>query len=74
MGMFITFQIDQDHLSAADRKHCVEVCPVDIFCLQDDGQLATQLDNEDECTLCELCLQASPPGALSIIKLYEGTP
>ena len=73
MGMFITFKIEQDRLSAADRKRCVEVCPVDIFCLQGDGQLATQPDNEDECTLCDLCLQTSPPGALRFVKLYEGT-
>jgi NAD-dependent dihydropyrimidine dehydrogenase PreA subunit len=25
----------------------------------------------DECVLCRLCLDASPPGAVRVLKLYE---
>ena len=28
-------------------------------------------ENLDECTLCDLCIQAAPPGAVRIVKLYE---
>ena len=28
--------------------------------------------NLDECVLCRLCLDASPQGAVKIIKLYDG--
>ena len=27
-------------------------------------------DNLDECTLCDLCMQASPDG-VKVVKLYE---
>ena len=29
-------------------------------------------ENLDECVLCGLCLDASPPGAVRVIKLYDG--
>ena len=28
-------------------------------------------DNLDECTLCDLCLEAAPKGSIEIVKLYE---
>jgi len=30
-------------------------------------------ENEDECVLCGLCLDASPEGAVTVTKLYDGT-
>ena len=30
-------------------------------------------ENLDECVLCELCLDASPPGTVRVKKLYDGT-
>ena len=27
--------------------------------------------NLDECVLCELCIDAAPPGAVRVLKLYE---
>ncbi len=48
-----------------------EVCPVDIFAAGDDGVEIVE-ENLDECVLCELCLGASPPGAVRVIKLYDG--
>ena len=29
-------------------------------------------ENLDECVLCELCINASPPGSVKVIKLYSG--
>jgi len=50
-------------------KKLVEVCPVNIF-----GAAANGIDivdkHLDECTLCELCLNAAPPGAVRVKKLY----
>jgi len=59
---------------ATDRtlaKKLVEVCPVNIFALRADGTLAIGEDNLDECTLCDLCLQAVPAGTVQVVKLYE---
>ena len=30
-------------------------------------------ENLDECVLCELCLDAAPPGTVVVRKLYDGT-
>ena len=52
-------------------KKLVEACPVDIFAAKDDGSLALVEANLDECTLCDLCVQAAPPGTVTIVKRYE---
>ena len=49
-----------------------EVCPVDIF--KDAGGTVEIVDeNCDECVLCKLCIEASPPGTVHVKKLYDGT-
>ena len=50
-----------------------EVCPVDIYAQGEDGTLRIVAENLDECVLCRLCLDASPDGAVTIRKLYDGT-
>ena len=49
---------------------CVRVCPVSIFRKNGDAPEVVA-KNEDECILCELCLQACKPRAITINKLYE---
>ena len=71
-SMFIRVEVDPE--AAADRelaKKLVEVCPVNIFDLDSDGKAVVVAENEDECVLCDLCVQAAPPGRLRIVKLYE---
>ena len=71
MGEFIRVQIERDLCSGtADCNRCVQVCPVAIF-QKGNGQPDILADNEDECTLCNLCLEACAPGAIKILKLYE---
>ena len=49
-----------------------EVCPVDIYA-NDDGRVAIVRENLDECVLCNLCVEAAPPGGVVVKKLYDGT-
>ena len=71
-GMFIDVRVDAAVAAdAALGKKLVEVCPVNIFALGADGKLAIVTDNLDECTLCDLCIQAAPAGTVRIVKLYE---
>lgn len=71
MGMFIRLEVDQGLCQAAGVcDKVVAVCPVDIFRLE-EGRLAVNPDNEDECTLCDLCLEACPPNAIRLVKVYE---
>jgi len=48
-----------------------EACPVDIYAQGPEGTVQIVEDNVDECVLCRLCLDASPPGAVRVLKLYE---
>jgi NAD-dependent dihydropyrimidine dehydrogenase PreA subunit len=68
LGRFIRISIDVSACPKGCRK-CIEVCPVDIFALEDERAVVRQSE-EDECTLCELCLQRCPAGAIKIEKLY----
>jgi ferredoxin-like protein FixX len=71
-GMFIDVTVDA--AVAADpalAKKLVEVCPVNIFKQAPSGALEIVQDNLDECTLCDLCIEAAPPGTVQVIKLYE---
>ena len=48
-----------------------EVCPVDIYA-DEGGRVAIVERNVDECILCRMCIEASPPGAVEVHKLYSG--
>jgi NAD-dependent dihydropyrimidine dehydrogenase PreA subunit len=49
---------------------CVQVCPVRIFKRVDAGEVTVSEANEDECTLCDLCLQQCPSQAITLKRLY----
>ncbi len=72
MPMFVHLEVDAD--VAADKDlaaKLVEVCPVNIFEQDADGKSVVVEENEDECVLCDLCVQAAPEGKVRVIKLYE---
>jgi NAD-dependent dihydropyrimidine dehydrogenase PreA subunit len=73
MGIFIYVEISEERcVGISQCGRCVEVCPVNVF--ESGGQRPVTLDeNEDECTLCGLCLEACEPKAILIRKLYEET-
>jgi len=70
-ALFIGVEVaDEVACDAQLARKLEEVCPVDIFKAGADG-LEIVEDNLDECVLCELCLNASPPGTVKVIKLYD---
>ncbi len=72
-GIFIDVEVaDEVREDQALAAKLTEVCPVDIFA-NDDGRVEVVEENLDECVLCGLCLDASPPGAVTVKKLYDGT-
>jgi NAD-dependent dihydropyrimidine dehydrogenase PreA subunit len=71
-AMFIRVDIDDSvQEDEALAKQLVEVCPVDIFAIDDSGRVGTVGENLDECTLCDLCIDASQPGQIDVVKLYR---
>jgi NAD-dependent dihydropyrimidine dehydrogenase PreA subunit len=71
-GLFIDVEVSPE---AADdpalAATLAEVCPVDIFA-DHDGHVQIVAENLDECVLCRLCVDAAPPGAVRVIKRYDG--
>ena len=68
---FIAIEVDDALAGDADlARRLNEACPVDIFA-DADGRVRIVEGNLDECVLCRLCLDASPEGAVKVIKLYD---
>jgi NAD-dependent dihydropyrimidine dehydrogenase PreA subunit len=71
--VFIDVEVDDSVADdAALAAKLEEVCPVDIY-KDAGGHVEVVEQNLDECVLCRLCLEASPPGTVHVKKLYDGT-
>ena len=73
MAMFIRVDVDDNVVGKTEglAAKLIEVCPVNIFKAgADTSSVAIVEDNVDECTLCDLCMQACPDG-IKVVKLYE---
>jgi NAD-dependent dihydropyrimidine dehydrogenase PreA subunit len=71
-GTFIAVEVDDAAGTDADlARKLTEACPVDIFAQRDGDGLEIVQRNVDECVLCRLCLDASPPGVVKVVKLYD---
>lgn len=69
--VFIDVEVDASIAGDAElAKKLEEVCPVDIFKATDGGVEVVE-SNLDECVLCRLCIEASPPGSVRVKKLYD---
>ena len=70
-GIFIRVEVEESAREDAElARKLEEACPVDIFAAT-DGRVEIVDENLDECVLCELCLDAAPPGAVRVVKRYD---
>ena len=70
-GTFIDVELTAEVQSDPElAKKLEEACPVDIFAAKPDGVDVVE-ENLDECILCALCVEAAPPGAVRVVKLYD---
>jgi NAD-dependent dihydropyrimidine dehydrogenase PreA subunit len=74
-GIFIDVEVSDEVANDAElAAKLEEVCPVDIFDVSEsDNSVVIVRGNLDECVLCNLCVEAAPPGGVVIKKLYDGT-
>ena len=73
MAMFIEVELTPKITGDRDlAKKLAEVCPVNIFGTDSHGNATIVEENLDECVLCDLCVQAAPPGSVRVVKLYSG--
>jgi NAD-dependent dihydropyrimidine dehydrogenase PreA subunit len=59
MGWKITIDVDK----CTGDAECVDVCPVEVYELQDGKAVAV---NEEECLGCESCVEVCEAGALTV--------
>ena len=72
MSLFIDVEVSADVASdPALAAKLSEVCPVDIYAQNEDGTLRIVEPNLDECVLCRLCIDAAPPGTVTVRRLYD---
>ena len=72
MGLFITAEVSESRCEKGQPcTVCVEICPVNIFEGGGGGLARALLEQEDECTLCNLCVVHCPTQAITIRKLYD---
>jgi NAD-dependent dihydropyrimidine dehydrogenase PreA subunit len=72
-GIFIDVEVSDEIRDDAEMAAKLEeVCPVDIYA-DEDEKIAIVRENLDECVLCNLCVEAAPPGGVVVKKLYDGT-
>jgi NAD-dependent dihydropyrimidine dehydrogenase PreA subunit len=69
-GIFICVEVDDAITTDATlAAKLAEVCPVDIY--RNEHGLKIVEENLDECVLCGLCLNATEPGQVKVLKLYD---
>jgi NAD-dependent dihydropyrimidine dehydrogenase PreA subunit len=71
-ALFIEVEVDE--AIASDPEYAAkltEICPVDIYATGEGGTLEIVRENLDECILCGMCVDATPPGTVRVLKLYE---
>ena len=70
-GMFVRLEVAADLCAQTPEcRECVQVCPVDIFVRQEGSTAHSLGENEDECILCNQCVERCPVEAVTLIKLY----
>ena len=70
-GTFIGIEVSDEVVDdAAVAAKLAEVCPVDIFG-DDGGRVQIVQGSVDECVLCRLCIDATSPEEVKVLKLYD---
>ena len=68
---FIGISVRDDAVAdSAIAARLAEICPVDIYA-DAGGRVALVEPNIDECILCDMCVEATPPGAVAVHRLYD---
>ena len=71
-ALFIGIEVDDDDArDPALAAKLTEVCPVDIYAQGESGSLRIAEENVDECVLCRLCIDATSPDQVRVLKLYD---
>jgi NAD-dependent dihydropyrimidine dehydrogenase PreA subunit len=56
-------EVDQEKCTACGE--CVEICPVDVYEMQDEKSVPV---NAEECIGCESCVEVCEQGAITVTE------
>jgi NAD-dependent dihydropyrimidine dehydrogenase PreA subunit len=59
------YQVEVDAEKCEGCEECVEVCPVDVFEMQDEKSVVVA---EDECLGCESCIEVCDQEAITVTE------
>ncbi len=62
----MSFVVTLDEEKCEGCEACVDVCPVEVFEMEDEKSVAV---NADECLGCESCVEVCEPGAITIEEI-----
>ena len=62
----MAFQVEVDAAKCIGDEECVEVCPVDVFEMQNDKAVVV---NGDECLGCESCIEVCEQDAITVTEV-----
>ena len=62
----MAYEVTVDHEKCTGCGECVEVCPVDVYELQDEKSVPV---NAEECLGCESCVEVCPNEAITVTEL-----
>ncbi len=57
------FTVTVDAPKCEGCEECVDVCPVEVFEMENDKSVPV---NADECLGCESCVEVCEPGAITV--------
>ena len=62
----MSFIVNVDPDKCEGCEECVDVCPVEVFEMEDDKSVPV---NADECLGCESCVEVCEPGAITVEEI-----
>ena len=62
----MSFNVTVDEEKCTACEECVDVCPVEVFELQNDKSVPV---NADECLGCESCVEVCEEGAITVEEI-----
>ncbi|HDI61173.1 MAG TPA: 4Fe-4S dicluster domain-containing protein [Desulfobacteraceae bacterium] len=62
----MSFQVEVDSEKCIGCEECVDICPEDVYEMQDEKSVPV---NEENCVGCESCLEVCEQDAITITEM-----